>query len=131
MPARAVVRWIYRTCGCAVRHHCMGDVSLPQFSLLVFHHTDTSICFLFTFVLFLPSKQQVLQVFQFPAPPSVCQTCRSLSFDFSSFITPTLTYKYSIYLSLYRLIINNNSPSFFPHNTKFPGETCRSLNFSF
>jgi hypothetical protein len=21
VPARAVVRWIYRTCGCAVRHH--------------------------------------------------------------------------------------------------------------
>ena len=25
----------------------MGVVSLPQFSLLVFHHTDTFTCFLF------------------------------------------------------------------------------------
>ncbi len=34
--------------------YCMGDVSLPQFSLLVFRHTDTFMCFLFTFR-FIPS----------------------------------------------------------------------------
>jgi hypothetical protein len=38
-----------------------------------------------------------------PAEPSACETCRSLSFSFSSFIVPTLIYKSSMQLSLYHL----------------------------
>ncbi len=40
--------------------------------------------------------------------PGIPSKCRSLSFRFQSFITPTLIYKSSIQLSIYRLIINNN-----------------------
>ncbi len=42
-----------------------------------------------------------VQVFQSPGQPSVSKTCRSLSFRFQSFITPTLMYKFSVYLSIY------------------------------
>ena len=41
-------------------------------------------------------------MFQFPSPPSVCETCRSLSFSFESFITPTLSLLFN-----FHFIINN------------------------
>ncbi len=41
----------------------------------------------------------------------VCETCRSLRFTFSSFVTPILIHRSSIYLLLYHLIINK--PNYF------------------
>ena len=46
-----------------------------------------------------------LWVFQFPVEPSVCETCRSISISFQSFIAPTPTYMYSLRLSPYLLFI--------------------------
>jgi hypothetical protein len=48
-----------------------------------------------------------LQVFQSPAQPS--ETCRSLTFNFESFFSPTLIFKSYVWLSLYHFINNNNS----------------------
>ena len=39
-------------------------------------------------------------MFQFPSWPSVCESRRSISFNFQTFITPTPTYMYSLDLSL-------------------------------
>ncbi len=44
-------------------------------------------------------------MFQFPTEPSVSEEDRSISFNFLSFITPTPTYMYSLWLSLYLLSI--------------------------
>jgi len=40
--------------------------------------------------------------------PSVCEARKFLSFSLLSFITPTLTYTFYLYLSLYRFIINKS-----------------------
>ena len=54
------------------------------------------------FAFFYSDENKLLRHFQ---NPSVSETCSSLTFNFWSFITPTLTYKSSIYLSSYRFII--------------------------
>ncbi len=44
-------------------------------------------------------------MFQSPDQPSVCaETCRSLRFNFSSYITPTLIYRSSLYPVMLRLV---------------------------
>ncbi len=49
----------------------------------------------------------------------IIETCKSLSFGFQSFITPTLVYKSFIWLSLYRFIMIN---------LHYPNDLDRSLN---
>ena len=44
----------------------------------------------------------------FPLSPNDC-IMRSISFTFQSLITPTLIHKYSLYLSLYLIIINKKN----------------------